>query len=184
VAEERQYALVAYIRNAVGLFVEGLRRELHPSHAHLPAHITILPPRCLHGSEEEAISLVEGICESAQPFVVTLGDVENFFPITPTVFIRVAFGAYRVREFHDTLNAGPLFYAEQWPYMPHLTIVKVETMEIASRSLEIARERWALFEHPRKVVIEELTFVRQGEDMNHWIDLASVPLGKSVVRAV
>ena len=45
-------------------------------------------------------------------------------------------------------------------------------------------QRWALFEHPRKVVIEELTFVRQGEDMNHWIDLASVPLGKSVVRAV
>jgi 2'-5' RNA ligase len=182
VAEQRQYALVAYIRNAVGQFVENLRSELHPAHAHLPAHITILPPRAMTGTEDEAISLVEGICRTSQPFQVSLGDVENFMPITPTVFIRVAFGAYRVRELHDSLNAGPLFYAEQWPYMPHLTIVKVESMEIASRSLEVARERWARFDRPRKVVIEELTFVRSGRDFTQWTDLASVPLGKQLVH--
>jgi len=162
--------------------VEGLRGELHPAHAHLPAHITILPPRRLNGSEQEAIALVESICDNAQPFSVTLGDVENFFPITPTVFIRVAFGAYRVREFHDMLNSGPLFYDEQWPYMPHLTIAKVDTIQIASKSLEISRKRWATFEGPRTAMIEELTFVRQAEDMDHWIDLASVPLGKRLGR--
>lgn len=181
-AEQCQYALVAYIRNAVGQFVEGLRGELHPAHAHLPAHITILPPRNLLGSEAEAISLVESICQTSQPFQVSLGDVENFMPTTPTVFIRVAFGAYRVRELHDTLNAGPLFYDERWPYMPHLTIVKVDTMECASQSLDVARRRWARFDRPRKVIIEELTFVRQGDDCDHWIDLASVPLGKQLVH--
>ncbi|HET9699021.1 MAG TPA: 2'-5' RNA ligase family protein [Terriglobales bacterium] len=181
-AEQRQYALVAYIRNAVGQFVESLRSELHPAHAHLPAHITILPPRCMSGTEEDAISLVESICRSSQPFQVTLGDVENFMPITPTVFIRVAFGAYRVRELHDTLNAGPLFYAEQWPYMPHLTIVKVDSMEVATHSLDIARDRWARFDRPRRVMIEELTFVRSEKDLTQWTDLASVPLGKQLVH--
>lgn len=173
-----QYALVAYIGNAVGEFVENLRGELHPAHAHLPAHITVLPPRCLSGSETDAISLVSSICKETNPFEVSLGDVENFMPVTPTVFIRVAFAAYRLRELHDKMNAGPLCFDEQWPYMPHLTIAKVDTLDEAARALEIARQRWAFFTSPRKVVIERLTFVRQGNDCNSWIDIAPVPLGK------
>jgi 2'-5' RNA ligase len=183
VAESRQYALVAYIRNSVGKFVEDLRAEIHPAHAHLPAHITILPPRELHGSESDAISLVERVCQDVQPFDVSLGDVENFMPKTPTVFIRVAFAAYRLRELHDVLNVGPLHFNEQWPYMPHLTIAKVDTMETAAEALNVARERWAHFTQPRKTVIEELTFVRQAEDCNHWVDLAPVRLGTKLVSS-
>ncbi|HWR15136.1 MAG TPA: 2'-5' RNA ligase family protein [Terriglobales bacterium] len=173
-----QYALVAYIRNTVGQFVENLRAELHPPHAHLPAHITILPPRRLAGTESEAISVLERLCPTVSAFDVSLGDVENFMPITPTVFIRVAFAAYRLRELHDALNTGALRYNEQWPYMPHLTIVKLDTMESAASALRIARERWANFHDPRKVKIQELTFVRQGEDCDHWIDIAPVRLGQ------
>ena len=33
-----------------------------------------------------------------------MGDVETFLPLTPTVFIRVARGAYRMRELHDRMN--------------------------------------------------------------------------------
>jgi 2'-5' RNA ligase len=183
VIPERQYALVAYIRDAVGEFVENLRGEIHPAHAHLPAHITVLPPRLLQGSETEAISLVESVCETASPFEVSLGDVENFMPKTPTVFIRVAFAAYRLRELHDRLNIGVLAYDEQWPYMPHLTIAKVDTLEYAATALDIARQRWARFSQPRKVVVEELTFVRQGDDSNTWVDLAPIPLGKNLVSA-
>ena len=53
-----QYALVSYVRNALGEFVEGLRRELHPAHAHLPTHLTVLPPRPLQGSEEDAVAML------------------------------------------------------------------------------------------------------------------------------
>jgi 2'-5' RNA ligase len=177
------YALVAYIKDDVGEFVENLRGELHPAHAHLPAHITILPPRCLVGPESEAISLIENICQESSPFEVTLGDVENFMPKTPTVFIRVAFAAYRVRELHDKLNTGALAYDEQWPYMPHLTIVKVDTLEDACQALQVARSRWGRFDQPRKVRIEELTFVKQGDDSDTWIDIAPIPLGKSLVSS-
>jgi 2'-5' RNA ligase len=181
VIPQPQYALVAYIKDRVGEFVESLRREIHPAHAHLPAHITVLPPRCLAGSESDALALVERVCEEASPFDVSLGDVENFMPKTPTVFIRVAFAAYRLRELHDQLNTGALAYDEQWPYMPHLTIAKVDTMEVAAGALNVARHRWGNFECPRKVRIDELTFVRQGDDLNTWIDIAPVPLGKKLV---
>ena len=181
VGEERQYALVAYIGGPVGEFVESLRAELHPAHAHLPAHITVLPPRRLVGSEADAIAMLEKACESVQPFEVTLGDVENFMPITPTVFIRVAFAAYKLRELHDQFNKEGLVCNEQWPYMPHLTIVKVDTMDAAHDALRIARQRWALFNKPRKAIITELTFVRQGENNYTWFDISSIPLGKQAV---
>jgi hypothetical protein len=65
--------------------------------------------------------------------------------------------------------------------MPHLTIVKVDTMEAARRALQVARERWARFDQPRKVVIDELTFVRQGDYCDTWVDIAPVKLGNRVV---
>lgn len=99
---------------------------------------------------------------------------------TPTVFIRVAHAAYRLRELHDLLNANALHFEEQWPYMPHVTIVKVEGPAEADQDLEISRQRWLRYQGPRRVTIEELTFVRSaGED--RWIDLAPVPLGAGLV---
>ena len=45
------YATVAYVRSPVGIFVEELRRDLHPAHTHADAHVTILPPRTLSGAD-------------------------------------------------------------------------------------------------------------------------------------
>ena len=174
-----QYALVAYVRNAVGEFVESLRRELHPEHSHLPAHISILPPRQLLGSETEAIAQVENICREVQPFEVVMGEVQTFIPTTPTVFIRVAHGAYRMRELHDRLNQGPLHCQEPWPYMPHLTLFKMDDDQRAQSGLGTAIERWDRYSGSRRVLIDELTFVRSSEP-NRWLDLAPIPLGRKM----
>lgn len=170
-----QYGLVAYVRSPLGEMVEKIRRDLHPMHADVPAHISILPPRPLSGTEEEAISLLESACVTVAPFEITLGDVESFCPTTPTVFIRVAHAAYRMRELHDLLNAGPLKFDEPLPYMPHLTIGKMETLDLARDVFEQSRVRWDEFRGPRKVLIDNLSFVR-GRDL-HWVDLAPVRLG-------
>src|SRR5678816_4328933 len=90
-----RYALVAYVRKPVGEFVERLRRELHPELPHLAAHLTILPPRLLQGTERSALEMLEETCSRVAPFTVTLGEVETFIPRTPTVFIRVGNGSYR-----------------------------------------------------------------------------------------
>src|SRR5512146_1901162 len=174
------YALVAYMRNPVGEFVENLRRDLHPAHPDLAAHLTILPPRRLLGTEAEALETIADVCSKVNPFEVVLGDVESFIPTTPTVFIRVAHAAYRLRELHDHLNTGPLFYDEQWPYMPHLTIIKLSDSAEATAALEIARERWSRYNASKRLLIEEVTFVRGGRDLYEWTDLAPIPLGRSL----
>lgn len=175
--EPQQYAIVAYLRDPVGEFVEGLRSEVHPKHAHLPAHISILPPRPLLGTETKALEIIEDVCQAVAPFQVRLGEVATFLPLTPTVFIRVAHAGYRLRELHDRLNVGPLHADEAWAYMPHLTIAKMDTPEESSLVYEIGTARWEEYRGDRNVAIDELTFVRQsGPDQ--WLDLAPVPLGR------
>ncbi len=154
-----RYALVAYVRDPAGEFVERLRQELHPDHTHLPAHLTILPPRCLLGDELAALELLEEVCSHADPFEITLGEVESFVPVTPTVFIRVAHAGY---------------------YMPHLTIAKLSTEAQAQEAYRTACDRWAQFSGSRRIHVKELTFVR-AQEPNQWVDLAGVPLGRSLV---
>jgi 2'-5' RNA ligase len=174
-----RYALVGYVRNPVGEFVEKLRRELHPELPHLAAHLTILPPRLLQGSENSAIHALEGSCREVEPFEVGLGEVETFIPVTPTVFIRVAHAAVRMQELHDQLNRDGVCCTEQLPYVPHLTIAKMSSEEQAWKAFEVARRRWAKYTDSRHIALEELTFVREME-ANRWVDLASVPLGRKV----
>ena len=169
------YAAVAYVRNPVGIFVEEMRRELHPAHTHADAHLTVLPPRPLRGTEQQAVGVLREICQTVPAFNVAMGDVESFVPITPTIFIRVARGAYRMRELHDLLNRSALEHQEPWPYMPHLTIVKTDTVEEAQKVEVIARQRWRAYTGPRTVPIVSLTFVKGNGE--RWLDLATVPLG-------
>ena len=174
---QRDYALVAYVSNPIGQFVESIRREFQPEHAHLPAHLTLLPPRPLDGTEQQAIELIERTCGAAQPFEVTMGDVESFAPVTPTVFIRVAHAAYRMRELHEKLNVVPLKFKEPWPYMPHLTVFRFDELARAREGFEAAARRWSQYHDTRRILIDSVTFVRQIAP-HHWEDLVPIPLGR------
>src|ERR1700691_2134405 len=176
-----RYALVAYVRDAVGEFVEQLRRELHPAIAHMAAHLTVLPPRDLTGSEAAALEFLEEACSRVVPFSVELGEVETFLPTTPTVFIQVKREAFRIRELHDQLCGEGLRCDENWPYVPHLTILKTATDAEASSALIVARQGWAQFSGKRGVQVEELLSVR--ETVGYWQDVAPVALGRGQLSA-
>ena len=175
-----RYALVAYVRNAAGGFVENLRRELHPDMPHLAAHLTILPPRPLQGTEASALQALERLCETEEPFEINLGEVETFVPVTPTVYIRVDGAAARMCELHGRLNTEALAFREEWPYIPHLTIAKLGAQQQAQDAFELARRRWAEYSGSRRILLERLTFVRE-DAQNCWVDLAPIPLGRSLV---
>src|ERR1700733_968415 len=175
-----RYALVAYLKNPAGGFVENLRRELHPDLPHLAAHLSILPPRPLQGTEDAALRALERICGDEEPFEVTLGDVETFVPVTPTIYIRVQGGGPHMSELHSKLNTEALAFEEPWPYIPHLTIAKMSAESPARRAFQIARQRWCEYSDSRRILLEKLTFVRE-DDENHWVDLAPVPLGRRLV---
>jgi 2'-5' RNA ligase len=176
-----RYALVAYVRDAVGEFVATLRQELHPDLPHLPAHLTLLPPRHLRGSEISALETLEDVCGSVEPFEVILGEAETFVPVTPTVFIRVEQGAAHMRDLHDRLNTEALSAAEEWPYSPHLTIAKLSSEALAEEAYLTARDRWAEYKGSRRIAIRELTFVCE-QEQNRWKDVAGVPLGRRLVK--
>jgi len=174
------YAVVAYLKGELAEWVENLRAELHPEHAHLPAHITILPPRPLRSSEGEAVEWLVERCGAVEPFDVFMGDVENFIPTTPTVFIRVAHAAYKIRELHDRMNGGPFECVEELLFIPHLTIAKMENDERAQQVYEIARERWDRYEGLHRARFENLSFVRGSGAI--WTDLAPVCLRPKAVK--
>src|SRR5579864_6441394 len=175
-----RYALVAYLRSPAGEFVENLRRELHPDLPHMAAHLSILPPRTLRGSESAALQVLERICGAEEPFEVSLGSVETFIPVTPTVFIRIEAAAQRMSELHRKLNIDELQFCEEWPYIPHLTIAKMGAEQSAQAAYETARQRWQEYSGTRRILLERLTFVRE-ESPNCWVDLAPVLLGRRLV---
>ncbi len=176
-----QHAVVAYVRNDLGRFVEDLRREVHPEHVHLGSHLSILPPRHLEGNEEDARNLLRKLCRTFDPFEVTLSEVANFLPTTPTVFLRISYGAYRMRELHDLLHQGPLGGAEQWPYIPHLTLAKVDDLQRAQQIYETALQHWKRYRGSRQVLVDELTFVRNN-GTDGWRDVTPVPLGSKITK--
>jgi len=169
-----QYALVAYVKNELGEFVEELRRELHPVHAHLPTHLTVLPPRPLQGTEAEALAMLRQMSTQVTPFEVELGEVESFLPITPTVFIQVSYAGYRMRELHDLMNREGLAYSEPLPYMPHVTVAKLDSNEHAEEVLRTSKKRWEDYPGSHRIPVERLTFVRG--HAHTWTDLAEIPL--------
>ncbi len=175
-----RYALVAYVRSPAGEFVENLRRELHPDLPQFAAHLTILPPRPIQGTETAALEQLQRICGQEEPFHVTLGEVQTFIPVTPTVFIRVNSAAPRMSALHEKLNTEVLAFQEEWPYIPHLTIVKMSAERAAHDAFETARLRWEVYGGSRRILLERLTFVRE-ESPNCWVDLAPVLLGRSLV---
>src|ERR1700722_5193001 len=177
--QKTRYALVAYVKSALGEFVENLRRELHPELPHLAAHLTILPPRPLQGTENLALQLLETICGNEEPFGVDLGSMETFVPVTPTVYIRVADGASRMEALHRRLNTGVLSFDEEWPYIPHVTIVKMSSEQAAQHAFQIARGRWSQYLGSRRIQLERLSFVRE-DAQNCWLDLAPVHLGRTL----
>jgi 2'-5' RNA ligase len=176
-----RYALVAYVKSPVGEFVENLRRELHPGLPQMAAHVTLLPPRLLDGTEASALQTLERVCGQAEPFDLDLGDVETFIPTTPTVYIRLTGGAPQMRELHDQLNTQALAFREEWPYIPHMTIAKMAAEPAAQEALRLASERWSHYGGSRRIRLERLTFVRE-EAQNCWLDLAPVTLGAYLVR--
>jgi 2'-5' RNA ligase len=178
--QKQRYALVSYVNGPAGEFVENLRRELHPELPPLAAHLTILPPRLLQGTEKSALEILERICGQAEPFEVNLGDVCTFAPLTPTVYIRVDLAASLMSDLHGSLNTEALSFQEEWPYIPHLTIAKMAGQDAARDAYNVAKARWAGYQGSRRVLMERLCFVRE-EGQNCWVDLAQVRLGQRLV---
>src|SRR5215471_8890371 len=99
-AEQRLnvYALVIYIPDPLGKFLDDLRRELVPG-CNPHAHVSVLPPRSLSGAWQAAAEQVRECAEGWPPFEITLGEI-RIFPVTNVIYIDLASGAADMHRLH------------------------------------------------------------------------------------
>ena len=169
------YALVIYLPDPLGSFLDDLRVEMVPG-CNPHAHISVLPPRPLPEGQESAIEHARRVLAASPAFEIGLGEVE-IFPRTDVIYIGVERGTQELRQLHGKLNEGALAFAEPFPYHPHLTLGQELDPSQVERMQELATRRWREYTGPRSFRAERSVFVRNTRG-NGWVDLAEGPLGR------
>jgi 2'-5' RNA ligase len=171
------FALVSYLSDPLAEFLNRLRCDLVPECV-AKAHVTVLPPRPLKSSPEEAWQEIQQCLHDFQPFRVELGDIA-LFPGFQAVYLSITTGYQELERMHAALNTGSLAHEEPFPYHPHLTLAQELPPQELAAAMELAAGRWREFPHPRRFTVEKLTFVQNTLE-NRWTDLAAVDLASHV----
>jgi 2'-5' RNA ligase len=175
-AEQRLnvYALVIYIPDPLGKFLDDLRRQLVPG-CNPHAHVSVLPPRPLSGDWQEAREQVKGLAGSWKPFDITLKDIA-VFPVTNVIYIELAQGSEEMYRLHAAMNAKALQFDEPFEYHPHVTLAQEISGDSVTAMHARARSLWAEYQGPRTFRADRAAFV-QNTLGNLWVDLAEYTLG-------
>lgn len=173
-----QVALVSYIREPLGSYLDGLCRELVPD-CRPRAHVSVLPPRPLTCEPNCASDELQKLLESTPPFDLVLGEVE-VFPVSHVIYVSIAQGQEHLRHLHRALNHGAAKYQEMFPYHPHVTLAQDLGAGEVPGKLECARHRWRESPHDRTVHVDQLSFVQHQD--GRWVDLQDILLGSYPAR--
>jgi 2'-5' RNA ligase len=172
-----QFALVSYLPDPLAWYLDRLRLDIDPA-CSPHAHVTILPPRPMHGEVKQAIEQLTEESRSFPPIDIELGDVE-IFPASNVIYIELAQGRREIHALHDLLEHGSLKFTCKFEFHPHITIGQDLEPEYVEEALQLARDKWAAYDGPRHFVVEALSFV-QNIAPALWLDLARVPLALPV----
>jgi 2'-5' RNA ligase len=180
-AEERLnvFALVMYIPDPLGLFLDNLRRELVP-HYNPHAHVSVLPPRPLAVAWQVASGEAEALTGAWAPFEIELTEVA-VFPVTGVVYIELGGGGGELRRMHAAMNATALAFQEPFPYHPHITLAQEMPLDNVAGVRELAARRWRDYAGKHTFCADRAVLV-QSTLSNRWIDLAEYSLGSNVAK--
>lgn len=165
------YAVVGYLTGDLGKFVSEFRAAVTPHDRHLRPHITALSPRKLQISDADAIESFHR--NKIQSVKIEVGDVCTFRPLSPTVYLDLRRGQQELWRLNGQLGVAPLAGKPDWPFVPHLTLAKLEDFKDVPRVLQHARDRWRDYQGTRSFSVVELTLVRESAK-GAWLDLASI----------
>ena len=163
------FALVSYLPDPPAAFLNRVRVDLVPG-CHAKSHVTVLPPRSLRCSFEDAWRDIKRELEDLEPFRIELGEVEVFRQ-TDVIYLTLRQGRRELDQMHTALNRGCLGFQEQFEYHPHVTLAQDLPLGSLPEALEAARQRWNEYRGPRQFMVDQLTFV-QNTAGNRWKDLA------------
>ena len=162
------YALVSYVPGELGVFLDGLRRELVPS-CSFRSHVTLLPPRGLSVGSDEAWDTIQRVCAGYAPFRVDLVEIE-IFPETHVIYAALGEGFAHLEQMHREFMTGPLYFDEPFTYHPHVTLAQSFPPEQFEEIAALAQQRWREYRGEKSFLVENLAFV-QNTDANDWLDL-------------
>lgn len=151
------FALVSYIPEPLGSFLDGLRREL-PGETNPQAHITLLPPRPLRLPVETASGQALKVLANFPPFEVEFSRVGSF-PHTNFLYLDIADGNSLVHALHDALNTGDLLHPEQFEFRPHLTLGGPVPQDHLPSVQDQAEMAWLAASHSRRFTLDEVVFL-------------------------
>ncbi len=174
------YALVIYLPDPLGAFLDDLRRELVPG-CNPHAHVSVLPPRTLEGPPEAAVEHAQRTVAGFAPFEIVLGGIEKF-DATDVIFIGLEQGEAQLREMYRSLNQGILVFPETYAYHPHVTLAQEIPPEQVESLRALAIRRWSDYRGPRRFRAGKTVFVRNIRG-NLWIDMAEAPFEAAPSRA-
>jgi 2'-5' RNA ligase len=169
------FALVIYVPNPLGRFLDDLRRELVP-HYNPHAHVSVLPPRPLAVEWQQASEHVGALASAWTPFDVELTTVE-IFPVTNVIYIGVGAGTAELRGMHASTNRNSLAFDEPFVYHPHITLAQEIPQDRVSEVQELAVRRWDEFRGSRQFRAQHAVLV-QNTLSGCWLDLAGYDFGK------
>jgi 2'-5' RNA ligase len=179
-AEQRLnvFALVIYIPDPLGRFLDDLRRALVPG-CNPHAHVSVLPPRPLAVDWQVASEHVRVCAESWSRFDIVLERI-RIFPVTNVIYAELGEGAPEMFRIHQAMNSEALAFDEPFEYHPHITLAQeIPPGQVAAVNRR-AQELWEGYTGPRTFRAERTAFV-QNTLGNCWIDLAEFSLGAVTV---
>jgi 2'-5' RNA ligase len=167
------YALVSYIPDELGEFLNRLRAELVPQ-CSLLSHVTVLPPRELHAPLPDLHAELQELTRPMPPVEITLGDVKKFDG-TDVVYLDVVGGRTDLLGMHLRLNRGALSSREPFEFCPHITLAQLIPPGLVQSTFEAAKRRWSEWTRNRRFPVDSLTFVRNVSGLG-WSTLDEYPL--------
>jgi 2'-5' RNA ligase len=173
------YALVNYIPDPMGAYLNELRAELVPG-CKLRSHVTLLPPRELASPPEVLIGELEKRAPFLHSFNVTIGDIE-IFESTGVIYLGLRNGQHELLEMHRNLSGGIFSYEEPFEFHPHITLAQEIPADRLQECLNHAHARWHAWFHDRSFPVMNLTFVRNVNAIR-WDTLSEHVLQPALLR--
>jgi 2'-5' RNA ligase len=104
--------------------LQGWRDRLgDPNAAHIPPHVTLLPPTELRTDDlDEVEEHLRGVAARHSAFTMHLRGSGTFRPISPVVFVPLVQGIGECERLEADVRSGPLARDVRFPYHPHVTV--------------------------------------------------------------
>ncbi len=168
-----QFALVTYLPDELGHYLDQLRRDL-VTQCTARSHLSLLPPRPISVTSAAAENQILNVSRIAQPFVVKIGNVA-IFPQTSVIYLELLSGQRQIADLHDQLSTGAFEFNEPYPFHPHITLAQNFGIETVKERYEQAVAAWEAYTGPREFLLDNVVFV-QNSVTNCWADLRQFSL--------